>query len=261
MEDTQTAISVDVTDPDLMDDHTITIVADQDPDGWTYEGDGLFAESDSARISVPVSITPPLHFTGEATLTVTVTDNNASDIGDALSAETTFTITVMNFNDAPILNAAAPFFPELTEDDVDNDGTTVELLIGNSITDVDPDFLRGIAVWAAEGDSWQYRTADADTWTALGAVSESAALLLQPDARIRFVPDGEFGENPNPTISYFAWDQTFIPPPENDVQVRGDGTPFSVDSDTATVVVTDVNDPPVAANVTVSDAEEAGLIP
>ena len=191
---------------------------------------------------------------------MTVTDNSASDIGDALSAETTFTIVVMNFNDAPVLNAAAPFLPELTEDDVDNDGTTVELLIGNTITDVDPDSVRGIAVWAAEGDSWQYRTADADTWAALVAVSESAALLLQPDARVRFVPDGEFGENPNPTISYFAWDQTFIPPPENDVQVRGDGTPFSVDSDTATVVVTDVNDPPVAANVTVSEAEEAGLI-
>ena len=52
MEDTQTAISVDVTDPDLMDDHTITIVADQNPDGWTYEGDGLFAESDSAEFTV-----------------------------------------------------------------------------------------------------------------------------------------------------------------------------------------------------------------
>ena len=83
--------------------------------------------------------------------------------------------------------------------------------------------------------------------------------MLQPDARIRFVPDGGSVKT-NPTISYFAWDQTFIPPPENDVQVRGDGTPFSVDSDTATVVVTDVNDPPVAANVTVSEAEEAGLI-
>ena len=42
---------------------------------------------------------------------MTVTDNGASDIGDALSAETTFTIMVMNFNDAPFSMLQRLFCP------------------------------------------------------------------------------------------------------------------------------------------------------
>ena len=70
--------------------------------------------------------------------------------------------------------------------------------------------MEGIAItWADNSNgSWEYSTDGGNNWSAVGAVSDTSALLLTDDAntRIRFAP----AENYNGTaqFSYRAWDRS-----------------------------------------------------
>src|SRR5204862_425335 len=92
--------------------------------------------------------------------------------------------------------------------------------------------------------TWQYSTDSGTTWTAVGAVSSSSALLLRSSDSLRFVPDGQNGTTGSVTFS--AWDQTSgAAGSKVDVSTSGGTTAFSTASATATITVTDVNDAPV----------------
>jgi hypothetical protein len=138
------------------------------------------------------------------TLSLTLTD------GDGGTSNTvTKTVTVAALNDAPVLNnALAPKLGNENEDASNPPGTVVNTLIVNAVTDPDPGALKGIAVTSAPTTSgaWEFSLDSGSTWTAVGNVSFSAALLIPAAGKLRFLPNLNF--NGSLTLTYRAWDQT-----------------------------------------------------
>ncbi len=155
--------------------------------------------------------------------------------------------TPVPLNDAPVLNPAlVGHFPEIDEDEVPA-GTSVATLLANSVTDRDRLQAIGLAVLGTTGTfgQWQYSLDAGASWQLIGNVSAESALLLGPDALIRFVPLPD--ENGTATISYRAWDGTTgTEGARVDLsEVVGGGTSaFSQATATSNAVVHPVNDPP-----------------
>jgi hypothetical protein len=182
-------------------------------------------------------------------VTVVVSD------GEQTSAEARSTIGIIAVNDAPVLdNSVEMRFTSINEDDRDNLGNTVRSIIDSGkqngrspITDPDENALDGIAVIevGASNGVWQYRLASETTWRDFGAVSNTAAVLLNPAARIRFRPNLNF--HGQTSIIFRAWDQTSGANGETgvDVSTNGGATAFSIATATARLDVLPVNDPPV----------------
>ncbi len=158
-------------------------------------------------------------------------------------AEQTFDLTIAGPNTTPVLTPAAPEIGatdqnttttfSLTATFINNgEGTTI-------ITDADQsDAVGGIAVVGLAGNGvWSY-SLDGTTFTDIGDVSETSALLLPADASLRYTPDGENGETA--TISYAAWDGTTGHDGISAVDTTsgGDHSAFSLESDTASLTVT-----------------------
>jgi len=111
-------------------------------------------------------------------------------------------------NHAPILdNSGNPELESVSEDASENPGDTVENLIQDIVSDADSDPV-GIAITGADNTNgiWQYSTDNASSWNDLGTVSDTSAILLDPAAKIRFVPDANFSGIAE--ITFRAWDQT-----------------------------------------------------
>jgi cyclophilin family peptidyl-prolyl cis-trans isomerase len=153
------------------------------------------------------------------------------------TAADTASLTV---NDAPALTAASP---SLGSTDVDTAITiSLSTFINNgdgatTITDVNTNnALGGIALIGIAGNgTWEYST-DGTTFTAVGEVSENAALLLPNTAVLRYTPDGDNAENP--CITYRAWDVTSGSAGNYaDTTTSGGATAFSANTDTASLTV------------------------
>ena len=124
------------------------------------------------------------------------------------AATATSTIIVTFVNHAPVLNGINNF-TTITEDQITNAGNLVsDLISGGQITDVDVGAVQGIAITGSTATSgkWQYSTTAGSSWTDLGAVADTSALLLRPTDKIRYLPDGMNGGSD--TINVRAWDQT-----------------------------------------------------
>ena len=189
------------------------------------------------------------------------------------SGTTTLKFTVTGVNDAPVLSSNPVTFSTITEDQITNSGRSVSSFL--SSTDVDSSALRGIAITdlASGNGQWQYSLDARATWLPVGSVSEGSALLLRSSDYLRFVPNGANGTTAN--FTYHAWDQTSgSTGTKVDATVTGDQTAFSIDTATASITVTDVNDAPVAQNssasgtiggppitgqVTATDVDSSGL--
>jgi len=120
-----------------------------------------------------------------------------ADNGASVTSEV-FTIDVNDLNDAPVLDTNATFIvPPVAEDDLNPAGDTVANILAsgglNSITDDDTGAVEGIAVYTVDdtNGTWEY-SLDGNSWTAIGAVDTASALLLDPAAMMRFVPDADF---------------------------------------------------------------------
>src|SRR5205085_12451489 len=107
------------------------------------------------------------------------------------SATATSSITVTAVNDAPVLSGANNF-TTISEDQTANGGDLVSSLISGQVTDVDAGAVTGLAVTGLSSGTgtWQYSTDNGSTWTSVGSVSNSSALLLRSSDKLRFVPDG-----------------------------------------------------------------------
>ncbi|MES2992095.1 MAG: DUF4347 domain-containing protein [Pseudomonadota bacterium] len=186
---------------------------------------------------------------GTSGLAGTLTDASVAGGTSAFSTVSdTASITVAAVNDAPALGAIAPTLASITEDQTANGGQSVASFIGTSITDADAGAVQGIAIFAADAGNgtWQFSTDGGTTWAALGAVTDSTALLLRASDSIRFVPDG--ANSTAGSIDYRAWDQTSgLAGTLADASVAGGATAFSAASDTASISVASVNDAPVLA--------------
>src|SRR5262249_10740545 len=119
-------------------------------------------------------------------------------------------------------------------------------LIVGTVSDADAGALEGIALtgMVSGTGTWQYSLDAGATWSAVGAVSDSSALLLRDSDRLRFVPDGANGSTAS--VSFRAWDLTTgSPGVRTDATVNGGITAFSAATATAPIIVASVNDAPV----------------
>lgn len=194
-----------------------------------------------------------LRFTPEANR-----DTNASfqyvvvdpDDNSLNSPESKAVIPIAAVNDAPVLdNSGDPTLTSINEDTADSNGDLVSNIVGNSITDPDDGALEGIAITSIENDNgnWECSINGGGQWWSIAnneLLAGSKSLLLQADARIRFVPDNNW--NGTATITYRAWDRTFGSNRTYvDTSSNGGTTAFSTATDTASITVTAVNDAPV----------------
>src|SRR5262249_16945624 len=118
--------------------------------------------------------------------------------------------------------------------------------ISTQISDVDSGAVQGIAVTALNSSTgtWQYSTDSGTTWTNVGAVSTSSALLLRSSDQLRFVPDGQNATTAS--VTFCAWDQTpGTTGTKVDVSVNGGTTAYSTATATSNITVNAVNDAPV----------------
>lgn len=83
---------------------------------------------------------------------------------------------------------------------------SVASLLGNAVSDTDPNPLQGIAVIGTAGSgSWQYSIDGGAKWRPLVVLTEASARLFRPGDLIRFLPaKGTL----NGTLRYRAWDQS-----------------------------------------------------
>jgi hypothetical protein len=179
------------------------------------------------------------------------------------SATDTASLVINPVNDAPVLDASKN--PALNAENEDAGapagavGTLVSSLVDfaapagqvDNVTDVDTGALLGIALTAADtaSGSWFYSTNNGTTWTALGAVSTSNARLLAANAnnRLFFQPSANFNGTISGAITFRAWDQTSgTDGGVANTTTNGGTTAFSVATDTASLVINAVADPPVA---------------
>ncbi|HSF11045.1 MAG TPA: DUF4347 domain-containing protein [Nitrospirales bacterium] len=176
-----------------------------------------------------------------------VTATATEDLGGGnygSTSEFSLNTTAVAENDAPVLTPASPTLTTITEDDTTNSGDLISAIVGASITDVDTGAVEGIAITGltSGNGTWQYNMGSG--WTAVGAVSNTSALLLRATDSLRFVPDGQNADSA--TVTYRAWDQTSgSAGTKVDASTNGGTTAFSTATDTATITVTAVNDAPV----------------
>jgi hypothetical protein len=135
---------------------------------------------------------------------------------------------------APTLTITTETLSAITQGGA-NGGTLVTTLISGATNTG-----KGIAVSATDNGgggnngTWQYN--NNGTWTAIGTVSDSSALLLDDADSVRFVPNGGF--TGAASITFRAWDEsTGSDGTRADVSTNGGSTAFSGTTATASITV------------------------
>jgi uncharacterized repeat protein (TIGR01451 family) len=218
---------------------------------------GLVVEATLTNLDLALSTltyTPTPFFFGNDRLLVSASDLGNTGAGGAQTTNSVVPITVLEVNEAPELDAGAVMnLVGINEDDFANTGNTVAQILatgGTPISDSDPGALQGIAVVDADGTggAWQYSTNAGVSYANMGAVLDNAAILLTTTARIRFIPNADyFGTN---TISFRAWDRTSGANGDTgiDTGINGGTSAFSTNTASASIIVSPINDAPVADN-------------
>ena len=179
---------------------TITLGGTSGLNGLTGDGTAAImftatiAEINAALEGLTYTANPD--FTGNDLLTINVDDQGNTGSGGALTTAASVDITVIAVNDAPALDTTANLIvPTVDEDDFNPAGDTVANIVASggldNITDVDTGAVEGIAVYTVDdtNGTWEYSLDGGGAWTGIGAVDTATALLLDPTAMIRFVPE------------------------------------------------------------------------
>ncbi|MEJ7929559.1 VCBS domain-containing protein [Ramlibacter sp. AN1015] len=159
------------------------------------------------------------------------------------------TVTIFGTNDAPILDASRT--PVLADVNASTGvptgavGSLVSSLVDfampsgqvDNVTDVDASAHLGVALTGTSGSGiWFYSLDNGTNWTAVGSVSDGAALLLAADANARVFFQSTTGGTGE--LLFRAWDQSFGDSGTRvSTAVNGGTTAFSAATDTATVRV------------------------
>ncbi len=185
--------------------------------------------------------------TGARTIRYTLDDGDGG-----ISANYDTTVTVTRLNDAPLLDGSgAMTLSSIDEDSGATAGDTVAAIIasagGDRITDPDVGAVEGIAVISVDNahGTWQFNAGSG--WTDFGSVSNSSAVLLNPSAKIRFVPESNYSGSAG-YITFRAWDQTdgnLNGATGIDVSVNGGTSAYSTATEIASLTVNPVNDSPI----------------
>jgi hypothetical protein len=182
----------------------------------------------------------------------------------------TASISVTGVNQAPLLdNTGTMILTPIAEDVpvVSNTGTLVSTILasagGTRITDPDTGAVQGIAIIGidATNGTWQFSINGGTNWTQISAPSNGTAVLLASDSQtlVRFLPNPNYNGTVDPGITFRAWDQTSSANGATlvDVSVNGDPSAFSAATETASIVVTAVNDLPTAQDDTAPIAKNS----
>ncbi|MFO0701137.1 MAG: tandem-95 repeat protein, partial [Nitrospira sp.] len=167
------------------------------------------------------------------------------------STAVTETITVTAVNDAPVLADTALSITVAEDAGAPSGavGSTISAFTGG-ITDVDASAVKGIAITGTNetNGTWYYTTNGGTTWTAVGTVSNTSALLLADNAstRLYFAPAADYNGTSSSALTLRAWDQTSgTAGTKVTTASNGGTTAFSSATDTIDVTVTALNDAPV----------------
>ncbi|WP_165442111.1 cadherin-like domain-containing protein [Variovorax paradoxus] len=209
-------------------------------------------------------------------------DGTAAD----LVTTRTFSFTVNPLNDAPgVVNGNTETLAAVNEDvGASAAGATVGALFGGHFADAidaidnsgvgatggsasDSFFgvaITGLALDPAQGE-WQY-SLNGSTWTAVGARSDTNALVLASNAQLRFVPAANFHGTPNAlTVRLVESDAnndsaTVDPVSGSNVDVSGTGnggtTLYSAGTVVLSTSVANVNDRPTATDAVLTSGVE-----
>ncbi len=224
----------------VMDDHGHGI--DQDTDGDPISI--IAVNGEAAKVDVQVPGSSGGLFTLGADGSLSFTTNGDFDalpagvemetsmvytLGDGLGSDTaTVTVTVQGVNSRPVLDGEDRFLRPVAgnagndngsgsdgdnddSDNYDNPGDLVSRVIASSglAFDADGDSL-GIAVVGVDNSRgvWQYHLAGGG-WLGMNPLlSDRHALLLPPEARIRFVPDARLNCAATSMLRFRLWDQS-----------------------------------------------------
>jgi len=217
----------------VVDDTTDGLLAipNANANGFTYDPDGDFEALDAGD-----------------TVTETFT-YKVNDGSDDSAANETVTITITGVNDAPVLyNTGDMVLDSIDENEDDPAGDTVADIVatstansGDAITDVDDSSVEGIAITAVDDTNgvWYYSTNAGSSWTAVGTVSDSTALLLASADMVRYIPTAGTNGTVDPGITFRAWDQSDSGTAGTtaDASTNGDATAFSSATETAAITV------------------------
>ncbi|MBA5874907.1 MAG: DUF4347 domain-containing protein, partial [Nitrospira sp. CR1.2] len=198
--------------------------------------------------------------TATRTLTIGLTDG---DGGTATSQ--TKLVYVQGTNDAPVLTDTALALT-VSEDAGAPSGTVGNLLSAftGGITDADSGASKGIAITGTDetNGTWYYTTDGGSTWTAVGSVSNTSALLLADNGstRLYFAPSADYNGTSTAALTLRAWDQTSgTAGTKVTTASNGGTTAFSSATDTIDVTVSAVNDTPTDLSLSAGTvAENAG---
>lgn len=155
-------------------------------------------------------------------------------------------VLVRHVNHAPVLELSSPQLGTVEEDE------SFAAAINTFVTGIDErdlgDSVGGIAVLSAHGIGTWYFSTGGQAFAVMTAVDEDSALLLPPDARVRFVPATDNGEVAS--LTYRAWDATSgSPGGRADARNHGGISPFSAAIDTASLTVGNKNDAPTSITI------------
>ncbi|MBV7257405.1 cadherin domain-containing protein [Pacificimonas sp. WHA3] len=167
-----------------------------------------------------------------------------------LSDEGTVAIAINDVNEAPVLNPAYDaILNTIDEDATETAGRLMkEMLSAAAITDPEGNGLESIALVAVDGSKgiWQYRLASNGGWVDVGSVSETNALLLGEEDRLRLKPKANFNGTISQAITFKAWDESSgVAGTKADASQDGGASAFSVETDTARIKIVAVNDAPI----------------
>ena len=198
-------------------------------------------------------------FNGADALSFMVDDLGNTGSGDPGIVNNTIDITVDPVNDAPTRkdNQAVPFD---TNEDAAPSGTSVEnLFLSKFVDDADEvtggstanDFA-GVAIFDNNATTtqgkWQW-SSDGTTWNDLATnVSNAAAVVLPPTAKLRFLPNADFNGQPGDLrLRLIDTSQGAVTAGDTvDVRTRGGSTQYSNSALRLDPNVTAINDAPIA---------------
>ncbi|MGN6134552.1 MAG: cadherin domain-containing protein, partial [Aureliella sp.] len=198
-----------------------------------------------------------------------------SDIGLSYSGEEIDGISLMSLNSAPVLDASkSPVLTAVNEDAGPPSGavgTLISSLVDfaspsgqvDNVTDSNAGAQLGVAITAAStaNGSWWYSTDNGASWNSLGNPSGAASRLLAADSntRIYFQANANFNGSISSALTFRAWDRTTgTNGGTADTTANGGTSAFSTATDTASLVVTAVNDAPTAVSDSASATEAGG---
>ncbi|MBE2257756.1 MAG: DUF4347 domain-containing protein, partial [Rhodobacteraceae bacterium] len=175
-------------------------------------------------------------------------------------------ITLRGRNDAPVLadTVLAISVPEDHPAPLGGVvGTAVSDLIGGA-SDIDMNPLTGVAITGSDSTlgTWLYTVDGGTSWSAIGSVTDSGALLLRDSDRVYFQPNADRNGTVAAGLTLRAWDRTSGTTAGTRVNTisNGDTTPFSTATDSVALTVGAQNDAPtrlLASVDLVSSLEDA----